>query len=101
MAMPRFTEKSQEALLEAERLAEARGHASVEALHLLAALVAQQDGVVPLVLRAAGVEAAGLARQIEAALHRLPVVQGAVQRAPGESLRAALRRAEEAEPVAV
>jgi ATP-dependent Clp protease ATP-binding subunit ClpB len=48
MASIRFTEKSQEALVAAQRLAEDAHNPSLEGLHLLQALLAQDGGIVPL-----------------------------------------------------
>ena len=46
----RFTEKSQEALVAAQNLAERNGNSQVEPEHLLLALLEQSEGVVPQVL---------------------------------------------------
>ena len=95
MATQRFTEKSQEALLAAQRLAEDERHSQVEGLHLLVALAGQEGGVVPLVLRAAGVEPAVVLNRARQQLERLPKAYGPVQLVMAESLRDALRRAED------
>ena len=47
MNLNKLTEKAQEAVVEAQRLAENRGHTQVEPEHLLAALITQENGVVP------------------------------------------------------
>src|SRR6266511_3198164 len=46
----RFTQKSQEAIVTAQYLAERNGNSQVEPEHLLLALLEQADGVVPQVL---------------------------------------------------
>src|SRR5688572_28913339 len=50
MNMNKLTEKAQEAIVAAQRLAEDRHHTQLEPEHLLHALVAQEDGVVPAIL---------------------------------------------------
>jgi len=50
MNMNKLTEKAQEAIVAAQRLAEDRHHTQLEPEHLLYALVAQEDGVVPAIL---------------------------------------------------
>ncbi len=54
MRTERFTQKATEAIEAAQQLAEGEGHAQLEALHLLYALVEQPEGVVPTVLERAG-----------------------------------------------
>ena len=49
--LKRYTEKAQEAVLAAQQLADRSGHPEIDPEHLLRALVDQQDGVVPSVLR--------------------------------------------------
>jgi ATP-dependent Clp protease ATP-binding subunit ClpB len=95
MATQKFTEKSQDALIDAQKLAEDAHHASVEALHLLVALAQQQGGVVPLVLQAAGAEPAVVLNQARQELDRLPKAYGSVQVAATDDLRQVLRVAEE------
>ena len=46
MNLEKYTQKSQEALLAAQRLAQDYQHQVVEPIHLLLALVQQQDGIV-------------------------------------------------------
>jgi ATP-dependent Clp protease ATP-binding subunit ClpB len=55
MNLSKLTEKAQEAVVEAQRLAETRQHTQVEPEHLLAALIAQENGVVPAILDKLGV----------------------------------------------
>ncbi len=77
----KFTVKAQETVQSAQEIAARHDHQQIEPLHLLGALVAQQDGVV----RAAVAGAAGRASRdsLQATLNRdlwqLPKVTGAVQ----------------------
>ncbi|MCA9980995.1 MAG: hypothetical protein KDD89_09180, partial [Anaerolineales bacterium] len=47
MNFNKFTQKAQEAVVNAQNLAEERQHSQIEPLHLLAALLQQENGVVP------------------------------------------------------
>ena len=64
MDLRRFTTKAQEALGAAQATAVKRGHPSITTDHLLAALLAQRDGIVPRVLSRIGARAIDLGREI-------------------------------------
>jgi ATP-dependent Clp protease ATP-binding subunit ClpB len=68
----KLTEKAQEAIVTAQRLAEDRQHTLLEPEHLLSALISQEDGVVPAVLEKLGVQIRPLRQQIDAAVNALP-----------------------------
>ncbi|PWM38786.1 MAG: ATP-dependent chaperone ClpB [Clostridiales bacterium] len=70
-----FTEKSLEALQQAEREASGRNHSAVEQVHLLDALVCQQNGFIAGLLKKMGVQ--GLEKDCAAALDELPTLSGA------------------------
>lgn len=89
----RLTEKSQEALIAAQTLAERNGNSQVEPEHLLLALLDQHEGVVPQVLNRMDVAAGALAQQVRSELDRLPRVSGSsAQVAVGQRLRNVLVR---------
>ena len=73
----KFTVKAQEALQAAQEMSARSGQQQVEPLHLLWALVAQQDGVVPPLLEKLGVSPTALADDAEKQIERLPKVSGA------------------------
>ena len=75
----KLTLKAQEAVQSAQEIAARHDNQQVEPLHLLGALVAQQDGIVPPILSRLGVRPETLAAEIEAALGRLPKVTGVAQ----------------------
>jgi ATP-dependent Clp protease ATP-binding subunit ClpB len=75
----KFTLKAQEAVQSAQDIAARHDHQQIEPLHLLGALVAQQDGVVSPLLARLGVRPETLAGEIETRLGRIPKVTGAVQ----------------------
>src|SRR5258705_1933829 len=75
----KLTLKAQEAVQSAQDIAPRHDHQQIEPLHLLAALVAQTDRIVPPLLSRLGVRPETLAGEIEAALARLPEVTRAAQ----------------------
>ena len=94
MTMQRFTDKTQEALVAAQRLGEESHHSEIDALHLLAVLAEQEGGVVPLVIRSAGAEPALVANQVRRELERLPKAYGS-EVSMSRNLRDILRSAED------
>ena len=83
-----FTEKSLEALQNAEQTAAMRKNAAVEQLHLLAALISQQNGFVSGVLEKMGVR--GLQEDCGRALDRLPTLSATGQLYCSSELNAAM-----------
>ena len=76
MRWDRLTIKSQEALQEATSAAEQKGHPEVSTLHLLDALLAQQEGVAGSLLSKLGADPSRVIAQIQERLARLPKVTG-------------------------
>jgi ATP-dependent Clp protease ATP-binding subunit ClpB len=76
MDLNRLTQKSQEALHDAQTKALRFGHTEVDGEHLLLALLDQPDGLVPRLLAQAGVEPDRLRADIEADLGQRPRVSG-------------------------
>jgi ATP-dependent Clp protease ATP-binding subunit ClpB len=70
MRIDKFTQKAQEALLEAQNQAQKYQHAQIEPEHLLLALVTQEGGVVPAMLAKMGSPAQALLQDLEQALSR-------------------------------
>jgi ATP-dependent Clp protease ATP-binding subunit ClpB len=68
-----FTHKAQEAILHAQNIAQERGQQQVDALHLLVALLSQEESVILTLLQKIGADIDGLKRKIESALDRLPI----------------------------
>ena len=94
----KFTVKAQEALQAAQEMSARSGQQQVEPTHLLWALVAQQDGVVPPLLDKLGVSPTGLAADAQKLIERLPKVSGAgeqfLSRAANDILEKAFSEAE-------
>ena len=93
MRLDKLTTKFQEALGEAQSLALGNDHAYIEPIHLLTAMLRQTDGPQSLLQRA-GVNVKGLAQAAEAALKRLPQVQGQEQVQVGPELAKLLQATE-------
>ena len=72
----RLTERSQEALREAQTLATAMGHSEVDDEHLLLALVDQPDGLLTRLLQQIGVDPAMLRADLDRNLSKRPRVSG-------------------------
>jgi ATP-dependent Clp protease ATP-binding subunit ClpB len=95
MDLNRLTEKAQEAVLQAQRLASEYSHGQIEGEHMLLALLRQSDGVVPQVLQGLGLQPGMLAQQAEGDLARKPrVYGGAAQVGLSRELQHTLDRAE-------
>src|SRR5690348_11738055 len=89
----RLTVKAQEALSAAQDIAEKHGQQQLEPLHLLAALVAQPDGIVPPLLSRLGVRPETLSAEIERRIEQLPKVSGVSQIYLGDAANKALEQA--------
>jgi ATP-dependent Clp protease ATP-binding subunit ClpB len=69
-----FTTKSQEAIQLAHHLATANGQQAVEPVHLLSALLEQEDGVVPAILKKLQTDTSDLKGEVDNLLSGLPKV---------------------------
>ncbi|MEW6409412.1 MAG: ATP-dependent chaperone ClpB [Nitrospirota bacterium] len=76
MRFDKFTIKSQEAIQDAQRLAEQKGHQQVDVEHLLSALLDQKDGVIQSLITRLGSRPESLGSNIEEELEKLPKVSG-------------------------
>ncbi len=77
MDLNKYTQKSQEAVLDAQRLAREYNHPSIEPLHLLMALLRQEEGVVPAIVTRVAGSVQGLRDEVVNELERHPRVYGA------------------------
>ncbi|HSM57438.1 MAG TPA: Clp protease N-terminal domain-containing protein, partial [Candidatus Sulfomarinibacteraceae bacterium] len=77
MNLNKFTQKAQEAVLAAQNLAEENNHSQIEAVHLLAALLRQSEGVVPQIVNRIGANRSALSERVQQALDQLPRAVGA------------------------
>ncbi len=85
MRLDKFTQKAQEAVLEAQNLAQKMNHPATEPEHLLFALMTQDGGVVPSIIKRIGSDSQLIIDSIEQAL-------GAMSRASGLSVKVDMGR---------
>src|SRR6266566_1658118 len=76
MRLDKFTIKAQEALQTGQGMADQLGHQEVLPEHVLAALIDQEEGIIPPLLQKLGVNPRSLRAELQQALDRLPKVQG-------------------------
>lgn len=86
MRLDKFTQKAQEAVLEAQELAQTFNHPSVDPEHLLKILITQEGGVVPSLLKRIGTDQLMLEQTVDQALASKP-------RATGSSVKVGLSNA--------
>jgi ATP-dependent Clp protease ATP-binding subunit ClpB len=91
--LDRFTERSQEALTAAQQAAQQLQHPTVEPEHLLLALLGQEEGLVPALLRRLEVAPEPLAARLHAALENRPKQVGVTEPTVGNALRTVLMTA--------
>jgi ATP-dependent Clp protease ATP-binding subunit ClpB len=96
MRLDKLTEKSREALIEAQNLAQEYNHPAVEPEHLLMALLSQEGGVVPSVIRKIGGDEAMLRQSVQQALNQMPKATGtSVQVGMSRQLAAIIEEAQD------
>ncbi|MCL7938596.1 MAG: ATP-dependent chaperone ClpB [marine benthic group bacterium] len=83
----RLTVRAAESLQAAAELARRQGNPAVEDLHLLAALLDQEEGIIDPILRKAGADPAVVAGGVRSGLDRLPTQSGAAPAASRELVR--------------
>jgi ATP-dependent Clp protease ATP-binding subunit ClpB len=98
MNLDRYTQKAQQAILDAQQLAGSYGHAAIEPEHLLLALVRQPEGVVAAIVARIAGNAGMLAEALERQLSTRPKMVGGegqpgLARTTAEVLSAAERQA--------
>ena len=76
MNLNRFTQRSIDAISYAQQMAQAEKHPQVTPEHLLAALLKQEEGLAPQVVKKMGVDLNSLTNEIDDALKMLPKQQG-------------------------
>jgi len=75
--MDKFTLKSQEAMQEAQKLAERKGNQQIDAEHLLMALLHDTEGVAYQILKRIGVSMESIRKDIDELIDKFPKVIGA------------------------
>src|ERR1041385_9248056 len=76
MNFNKYTVKAQEAVQRAQELAQQRDHSELTPLHLLAALLGENEGVVVPILQKVGANVSRIGQMIESELERMPKATG-------------------------
>jgi len=76
MDLEKYTQKSQKAILDAQRLAQDYNHQSIEPAHLLLVLLKQDDGVVPALVTKISGSVVALRQELIDDLENRPRVYG-------------------------
>ena len=92
----KLTLKAQEAVQQAQELAAASGHAQLQPLHLLKALLDEREGVVRPLLDKVGAPLAQLTSMVDAELGRAPRTQGGAPPQPAAELMRVFDAAQQA-----
>ena len=94
-----YTQKSLEAIQNAQKLTIDHANQQIEQIHLLAALLKQENGLVPQLLKKMGVTLESFEAAVDAELQKLPRVTGSGREADkyyvARSVDTALNQAEE------
>jgi ATP-dependent Clp protease ATP-binding subunit ClpB len=77
-----FTNKAQDALMQAQSLAQDKGQSQIDALHLLSVLLTQEGSIVVTILQKLGVDSDALLKKVDAQIIKIPPV--AAQQAFGQ-----------------
>ena len=77
MKLDKFTQKSQEAIFQAQEIARNYNHQNIEPAHLLLALIRQDQGVVPAIVTKVAGSVQALRDELQNELARRPKIQGA------------------------
>ena len=78
--MNKLTEKAQEALYDAQRLVEEHGNQAIDNEHLLLALMQQEDGIVPEIVKKLNRDPGMLIGRLEEIIAKIPKVSGNAHR---------------------
>ena len=78
MDLEKMTQKSIEALRDAQRVAQEYGNQQITQLHLLDSLITQEGGLNAELLQKMGVNVEGMRRELRSEIDRLPKIGGAV-----------------------
>ena len=76
MNMDKFTQKSTSAIMDAQNIALTNNNQEVDSIHLLKALLLQEDGIISKILQLMNVDTASLIDETESVISKLPKVSG-------------------------
>ncbi|MCX6355728.1 MAG: ATP-dependent chaperone ClpB [Candidatus Aureabacteria bacterium] len=95
MQFDKLTLRSQEAIQEAQHIAGEENQQEISPLHLMRAVLSQQEGVAPPLIEQAGVSPADLERELREQIKKIPRIHGAMPSPPvmGRELHSVLTEA--------
>jgi ATP-dependent Clp protease ATP-binding subunit ClpB len=76
MNLDKYTQKAQEALMQSQQITQDNHQQTIEPLHLLLALIQQQEGVVPAIVRKLSGSTEGLRVDTVKEIEKLPKIEG-------------------------
>ncbi len=76
MNLNKFTQKSIEAMQEAQKLALSKGHQNIDVEHMVYALITQENGLVPEILKGMGINMDAFKNDIENEIAKIPSISG-------------------------
>jgi ATP-dependent Clp protease ATP-binding subunit ClpB len=76
MKLDKFTQKSQEAIFQAQQIASDLKHQAIEPAHLLLALIRQEEGIVPAIVTKVAGSVQALRAELQNDLDKRPKIQG-------------------------
>ena len=76
MKLDNYTQKSQEAILQSQQIAQDYHHQSVEPAHLLLALLSEEEGIVPAIVSRVAGSPQALRNEVTQELAMRPAIQG-------------------------
>ena len=69
-----FTNKVQDALMQAQQLAQEKGQSQIDALHLLSVLLSQEGSIITTILQKMGVDAEALQKKVDSQVLKIPAI---------------------------
>jgi ATP-dependent Clp protease ATP-binding subunit ClpB len=69
-----FTNKAQDALMQAQQLAQEKGQSQIDALHLLSVLLTQEGSIIITILQKLGVDVDSLDKKVETQIAKIPAI---------------------------
>lgn len=76
MQMDKLTYKAQEAVAEAQKIAERYNHQQIDTGHLLLSLIKQKEGIVPQILKRVNADITNIEKELYKELERIPRISG-------------------------
>jgi len=67
-----FTNKAQDALMQAQSLAQEKGQSQIDALHLLSALLEQEGSIITTILQKLGIDGEALQKKVDSQITKIP-----------------------------